>query len=70
MSLESVAWGDRRQSHYVVRIEQRQNEPTLFLGLPFHDDTSHTHTHTERERERELGGCREDGNKGETELMD
>lgn len=58
MSLELVAWGDRRRSHYVVRIEQRQNEPTLFLGLLFHDDTSshtdtHTDTHTHRERENE-----------------
>lgn len=48
MSLELAAWGDRRQSHYGVPIEQKQNDLTLLL---FHNDTmGKNHTWE--------GGCR------------
>lgn len=47
MSPELVAWGDRRQSHYAVPTEQKQNDLTLL----FHDDTmGENHTWLQRSK--------------------
>lgn len=47
MSPELVAWGDRRQSHYGVPTEQKQNDLTLL----FHDDTmGENHTWLQRSK--------------------